>query len=354
MKLFYLTSSDLKAMPANAIHTTNMTKAFLNIKCNVKYFVKETSKHYPNGLKRSSIFVLLHILIFRIFNLRENVLIHSRDRNKLAIILAFLGFKVGIEFHNLKKLNSFECLVLKFLIKIGVLKLFFTSKTLYDHFLSINFQGISLPYTKLENAVSEKLINQKLLKPFLNKNLTFAMVSNKRAGKGQEKINELSKLKLYKDYKFSIIGPTLSEIKKTKNLNLIGKIDNSELFNYLKDVDVFLALIDKKMEVAGGRFEDGDLACPLKIFEYLALAKPIIMTKRTAMVELFSSLPGVWFVRDDLSNFDFILNEIKKLDEFDLKNIQKSHKEFIKNLSWENRAKIVLDVLRGNNFSNTL
>tara|TARA_B100001093_G_C26763655_1_gene986870 strand:- start:128 stop:1186 length:1059 start_codon:yes stop_codon:yes gene_type:complete len=349
MKLFYLTSSDLKAMPANAVQTTNMTKAFLNIGCSVKYFVKETSHYYPNGLMWSDVLLLLHILVFKIFNFKDNIFIHSRDRNKLAITLAFLGFKVGIEFHNLKRLNSFETFVLRFLIKKGGVKLFFTSKTLYDRFIFTNFQGTSLPYTKLENAAPENLIKQVLHEPINNKNLSFAMVSNKRIGKGQEKIHQLSQL--YPDYKFTIVGPTLSIIKKTKNLNLIGKINNDELFTYLKDADVLLALIDKKMEVAGGRFEDGDLACPLKIFEYLALAKPIIMSKRTAMIELFSFLPGVWFVSDDLSDFNFVVNEIQKLDKIELKNIQSSHKEFINNLSWENRAKLVLSVLNEKNIS---
>ena len=99
------------------------------------------------------------------------------------------------------------------------------------------------------------------------------------------------------------------------------------------------------MEVSGGRFEDGDLACPLKIFEYLALAKPIIMSKRIAMLELFSFLPGVWFVQDDLSDFDLVINEIKNLDLIKLENIQISHKRFIDKLSWESRAKSVLSVL---------
>jgi glycosyltransferase involved in cell wall biosynthesis len=343
MKLFYLTSSDLKSMPANAVHTTNMVKAFLKNGCSVKYFVKKSSQHYPNGFMWSSLLVLINILIFKILNFKENVVIHSRDRNKLAIILAFLGFKVGIEFHNLKKLNSFESFVLRVLTKIGVLKLFFTSKTLYNHFISTNFQGLSLPYTKLENGVSEYFIKQELQKPILNQNLSFAMVSSKRIGKGQEKMNQLSQS--YPDYKFTIVGPSLPNIENTNNLNLVGKINNQDVFTYLKDADVLLALIDKKMEVAGGRFEDGDLACPLKIFEYLALAKPIIMSKRIAMLELFSFLPGVWFVQDDLSDFDFVINEIKKLDQIKLENIQITHKKFINKLSWENRAKSVLSVL---------
>ena len=343
MRLFYLTSSDLKSMPANAVHTTNMARAFLKNRCSVKYFVENSSQNYQKGLMWSSLSILFHILIFKILNLKENVVIHSRDRNKLAIILASLGFKVGIEFHNLKKLNNFECFVLKFLTKKGVLKLFFTSNTLYNYFISTNFQGLSLPYIKLENGVPEYLVKQHVHKPNLNQKLSFAMVSSKRIGKGQEKMNQLSQS--YPDCKFTIVGPSLPNIKNTNNLNLVGKINNQDVFTYLKDADVLLALIDKKMEVAGGRFEDGDLACPLKIFEYLALAKPIIMSKRIAMLELFSFLPGVWCVQDDLSDFDLVINEIKSLDEIKLENIQISHKKFIDKLSWENRAKSVLSVL---------
>ena len=111
------------------------------------------------------------------------------------------------------------------------------------------------------------------------------MVSSKRKGKGQEKISNLSMI--YPSYKFTIIGPALEGIKNSDNLNLVGKIKNENIFSHLNNADIFLAIIDKDMEVEGGRFEDGDLACPLKIFEYLALAKPIIMSKRKAMTELF-------------------------------------------------------------------
>ena len=349
MKLFYLTGSNLNSMPANAVHTTNMTQAFLNIGCSVKYFVKEISDHHPEALKWPSAIILLHILTFKICNFNEDIFIHSRDRNKLAIMLALFGFTVGMEFHNLKIFGGFEALVFRLLTQLGVVKLFFTSETLYNQFILTNFKGADLPFTKLENAAPHSFIKQRLVTPVLRKNLSFAMVSNKRTGKGQEKVEVLSRM--YPDYNFTIVGPSLSGIEKTNNLDLIGKIQNKHVFPYLNAADILLALIDKKMEVAGGRFEDGDLACPLKIFEYLALSKPIIMSKRRAMVELFSCLPGVWFVNDDLSNFEAIVNKIQNLDKVELKHIQASHKEFIRQLSWENRAVSVLGVLNGKNIS---
>ncbi len=343
MKLFYLTNSNLKSMPANAVQTKHMFDAFSNIGCSVKYFVRKSNSNYHDGLIWPSGLILLHILIFKIFNYKKKVIIHSRDRNKLAIVLALLGFKVGIEFHNLKTLNNFECLIIRSLIKKKLLKLFFTSKTLYDEFIIKNPLGSKLPFIKLENATSKNFIEKNLNKDTFNKNLCFAMVSSKRKGKGQEKISNLSMI--YPSYKFTIIGPALEGIKNSDNLNLVGKIKNENIFSHLNNADIFLAIIDKDMEVEGGRFEDGDLACPLKIFEYLALAKPIIMSKRKAMTELFSFLPGVWFVHDDLSNFKNIVDEICSLDENKIKNIQLSHKKFISKLSWENRAKKVINVL---------
>ncbi len=343
MILFYLTSSNLKSLPANAIQTTHMYNAFSNIGCSVKYFVKRSNPNYHNGLIWPSGFILLYILIFKIFNFKKKIFIHSRDRNKLAIILALLGFKVGIELHNLKRLNNFECLIIRSLTKKKLLKLFFTSRTLYNEFIIKNPLGSKLPFTRLENATSKNFIENDLHKNIFSKDLSFAMVSSKRKGKGQEKISKLSKM--YPNYKFTIIGPTLEGIKKSNNLSLIGKIENRDVVSYLNNADIFLAIIDKVMEVEGGLFEDGDLACPLKIFEYLALAKPIIMSKRTAMTELFSCLPGVWFIHDDLSNFKTVINEICSLDENKIKHIQTSHKQFISELSWENRAKKVIKVL---------
>ncbi len=347
MILFYLTSSNLKSMPANAIQTTNMFNAFSNIGCSVKYFVKKSNQNYENGLIWPSGLILLYILFFKIFNFKEKIFVHSRDRNKLAIILALLGFKVGIELHNLKKLNNFECLIIKFLTRKNLLKLFFTSKTLYDEFTIKNPHCSKLPFTKLENATSESFIRKDLQKTSFDKNLSFAMISNKRRGKGQEKISKLSKI--YPNYKFTIIGPSLEGIKNSNNLNLIGKIKNKDISFHLDNANIFLAIIDKEMEVEGGRFEDGNLACPLKIFEYLALAKPIIMSRRTAMTELFSFLPGVWFINDDLSNFETVVNEICSLNENKIKQIQISHKNFISKLSWENRAKKVISVLNEKN-----
>ena len=71
MKLFYLTNSNLKSMPANAVQTKHMFDAFSNIGCSVKYFVRKSNSNYHNGLIWPSGLILLHILIFKIFNYKK-------------------------------------------------------------------------------------------------------------------------------------------------------------------------------------------------------------------------------------------------------------------------------------------
>lgn len=100
------------------------------------------------------------------------------------------------------------------------------------------------------------------------------------------------------DAEFVIVGGTEKDnrphgesarLRGISNFNMVGFVSQSEVSSYLAASDVLVMPYSSAVTIRGGT-EAGEFTCPLKLFEYMAAAKPIVATEIPSVMEILE--PG--------------------------------------------------------------
>lgn len=142
-------------------------------------------------------------------------------------------------------------------------------------------------------------------------------------------------LQKFPEATFLFIGPHKENIKKLfkyQNFYLLGPRPYSLIPYYIKFFDICI-LPFRKDEVAYN-------SDPIKLYEYLALGKPVVSTPVGSSDKNLNEL--VYFAQTDE---EFIININKALKENNL-SFEEKRKEYIfKNHTWEKRAETFIEVI---------
>ncbi|WP_039764745.1 MULTISPECIES: glycosyltransferase [unclassified Caldicellulosiruptor] len=142
-----------------------------------------------------------------------------------------------------------------------------------------------------------------------------------------------------KDWSFVLIGPvgagvSVDNLKKYKNVYMLGRIDHQILPQYVAQFDVCLNLfkINKLSENVS----------PLKFYEYLATGKPIVSTSMPQVEEF----PDVVYIGKDydevLQKCEEAISELKDgSNEKMLKRV-----EYARLTSWDSRVSQIIEILK--------
>lgn len=115
------------------------------------------------------------------------------------------------------------------------------------------------------------------------------------------------------------------------NVVLIGGVTHSEIMRHIDAMDICLNIF-KKIPISHS-------ACPIKLFEYLAMKKPVISTRLDEVKRMFgNNLFYADSVNELVQSIDIILKNRDAL----MKNISKCYKLIKENYKWNN---IVEDIL---------
>ena len=128
-------------------------------------------------------------------------------------------------------------------------------------------------------------------------------------------------------YSFVLVGPTCQRLgQPPSNLYILGPKPYSEIPSYIKSFDVCLApfKVDKI----------GDAADPLKIYEYLALGKPIVSTNIAEIKKLREYI----YIARDKKEFIELINEALK----ESKELNQKRELYAENNSWAKRVDEIL------------
>lgn len=121
------------------------------------------------------------------------------------------------------------------------------------------------------------------------------------------------------------------------NLINLGAKPFDELVNYYNSFDAFLLPFNTKSEIT-------QAACPIKLYEYMAIGKPIISTSWEE-TEIFNSNEKLIFTsksdEEFLNNIDYVAN----LKSHELENIKTKYKEIASNNTWNERFKVVKNAI---------
>jgi glycosyltransferase involved in cell wall biosynthesis len=180
-------------------------------------------------------------------------------------------------------------------------------KSKHDYFL-VHFHGYYIPLQGIEYIIRAAKILEK-------ENIKFNLI-----GRGQ----------IYENIR------KLAEELKVENINFIDSVPYEELKNYIAEADICLGIF--------GVTEKAQRVIPNKIYEYLAVGRPVITGDSPSIRELFNDQQEIVFCK--MGDAEYLAKKILELKEnSQLRDIiaKNGHDFFIKNLI---PIKIVKDLIK--------
>lgn len=375
MKIGYISYSPIPSNRANSIQIMKMCNAFARNGHEVILLIPTQRKDkYRNGVDDvyefynvKNIFKIQQIPVrtFPLTLLTKRInynLLALKYINKIkpdlvygrsiigCTFAAFFNYKVRIELHN-KLPNHKERVFFNLLLKCKNLeKIIVVTHKLKEYYINtykINGDKIIVcpnGADEVTNFEKDDTLRKR------QEVLQVGYVGNLYKGKGMEIIVEVaSKMP---DVDFHIIGGTDKEIRywkgyiKSTNIYFHGFIDQKKLTLYINSLDICLVPNQKIVVNALDHDESerknyGDIACPLKIFQYMAHKKPIIASDLPVIRELLNENNAILVPPDDI---DAWVQAIYKLKDEKLRTVlgNRAYNDFIENYTWKKRAERVL------------
>jgi len=169
-------------------------------------------------------------------------------------------------------------------------------------------------------------------------------------GRGIESLIEIAQR--LKDAHFLIVGGLdedvdryrrIAESKDAQNFELVGFVPHKSVALYLQASDVLVMPYTSKMTIKGGAIAQ-EFTSPIKLFEYMAAARPIIATSISSVKEILEDKVNAVLVEPDST--DALYQGIEKvLRDSDLADrIANRAASDIKEYTWEERVRKLLDI----------
>ena len=167
-------------------------------------------------------------------------------------------------------------------------------------------------------------------------------------GKGAEKIPALAKQCPWAD--FHIAGGSNEALKKFQeqfdtppNLQLHGFLPSREAASFCLGCDILLAPNQPQVLLGGPKTDIGRWTSPLKIFEYMASAKPILCSDLTVLREILTDgKTGILLPPDDLRAWARALAFLRDHPEERHRLGENARQDLKMNFTWKSRAESVL------------
>ena len=374
LKIIYVGSPELFSKGASAIHIMKMCQAMTRLGV-------ETELLIPSNKSRAQLFEYYGIQSeFRItsFSYFRNTSL----RNIIHGLLAALYIK-------LFRANRYDIVVTRNIVFTYFATKFFQIPTIYDahhplvkggSFLfdsfkdskylvrfSTNSKGLSetyidqgLPADKLvvahngvelerfQNAPSKLECREHLKLPFDKKIVCYA--GNIYEGRGIEQLIDVAQR--LKDIMFLIVGGLDEDVDRyrkiaksegAQNFELVGFVPHRDVPLYLLASDILVMPYTSNMTIKGGTKAD-QFTSPIKLFEYMAAARPIVATSIPSVKEVLED--GVNSILVEPGSADAIYEGLEKVLSDDNLSDRISAKagHEINKYAWEERVKNLLNL----------
>jgi len=125
------------------------------------------------------------------------------------------------------------------------------------------------------------------------------------------------------------------------NLTLTGFVANSHLPIYQAAADVLLMPYETQIAGSGGG-DSGDIASPMKMFEYLAAGRPILSSDLPVIHEVLDDSTAVFAPPEDFSSWKSTLERLHQ-DPGRCEALGKAAREKARQYTWRARAEKALD-----------
>lgn len=287
----------------------------------------------------------LSVFFYILFKLQDFKYIYTRDFFS-ASLLKILGKKVIFELHNLPKSKT---RFLRRLLEAND-KIITITKRLKDDLVKLGIKQKNIIY--LADGVDLKKFNILLTKEQARKKLN--LPQNKKLilytghlyeWKGASVLLEAAQY--LQDFLVVFVGGKEEDLRnfqlsisnfQLKNVLLAGHRFYEEIPYWLKSADVLVLPNSAKDKIS--KF----YTSPLKLFEYMASARPIVASNLPSIREILSSENAFLVEPDNPQSLAQAVEKVLESQELS-DRISKKAFEDVKGYTWKNRAKKIIDFL---------
>lgn len=173
--------------------------------------------------------------------------------------------------------------------------------------------------------------------------LNIAYVGSFHTGKGLDMVLQLAAR--LPEHNFIIIGGSTGEVtryseSKTKNVQFEGFVDHDQLWKYMQDIDI--CLLPNQPDVrTGKRSNIGKYTSPLKMFEYMSYAKPMIASDLPVLKEVLDDQIAIFAAHDKADSWIDAVETLISADKREQIGT-KAYRRFGEKYTWEKRAERIL------------
>jgi glycosyltransferase involved in cell wall biosynthesis len=314
MKIAYVANSPVPSDAANSVHVVKMTQAFASAGCDVVLY----SPEYKRRQKRVNLDVFDYYGVSKIFEHRPIPFISLPKMRRLSHIF-FLIIKIKLFKPNLVYTRDLRSALT--LSRLGARIVFERHDSFGPHdmasfhtfrrllksknlsFVVVISAALKGELCKLFDVDDAKFIVAHDGADAVPKNTTHALPPSDKirvgyaghlySGRGVDIIGATAAL--MPNVEFHLVGGTDQDVKAwkgkfidTKNLYFHGHVRPAEVSAYLNSFDILLAPYQEKVAVSGGGGDTSKWMSPLKIFEYMASGKPMIVSDLPVLREVLT------------------------------------------------------------------
>jgi len=163
-------------------------------------------------------------------------------------------------------------------------------------------------------------------------------------GRGVDIILKIAKELQYMN--FHIVGGNKADIDFWKeqsslsNVYFHGFVDPSEVYKYVNSFDVLLAPYQNKVSIAGND-DSSKYMSPLKIFEYMASQKAIVISDLDVLHEVLEEREALYVGYDNVTEWVAALKALEEKGYRDSISLN-AYNKFIDNYTWDERSRNVI------------
>lgn len=375
MRVFYLTASRVPSKAANAVHVMKMSQAFscaghevVLFACHGTEVIAETDYQYY-GVSESFEIVkhrwrgipavggLAYGQAVRREVCRRSApvpdVIYSRHAATAARVLD-LGCPVRLEVHSLPE-NVLQRTALH---RVFSSKSFVALITISDalkqayigEFPRLAERSIIVAHDGADASPEQKHADVRLeiegKAPASSAHVGY--VGHLYPGKGMELIDQLSRM--MPAIAFHVVGGTDADVARWRaattgraNLFFYGHVPHGKVPSMLSCFDILLAPYQRKVSTYGGKGDIANWMSPLKLFEYMAHGKAMVVSDLPVLREVISDRHnGILCNPDDSSAWAAAIEELIAEPALCRQISQNALRDFRCNYTWAGRAKRVL------------
>lgn len=358
MKIIYISNSLIPSQSANSVHVMKMCSAFSKYIETVLFAVKgdiSTDPFIYYGSEKSFSIIRLKkaknyfgsfkyiISVLSLIKKDDDTIVYGRH-TLILLFLSLMHFNVAFEAHAIPG-NKFRKLIERIIFKQKKFrKLIVISKALKRDYLQIytNLKGSDIIVA--HDAADMPPI--KTSKEVFHKTLRVGYVGHLYQGRGIEIIIQLAKS--FPELEFSVVGGLdkdvkfwLSESYGIDNIQFHGHVNHSVLSEYYNSFDIMLAPYQIGINQSNGKSDTSKWMSPMKIFEYMSYAKPIISSDIPVLREVLNENNSILVNPSDTKAWSLAIETLKSQDMRSLLG-ETAYSDFSKFYTWDKRVSYIL------------